>query len=178
MLSNHLIFCHPLLLLPSAIPSVRVFFNELALCIKWPKYWSFSFSTSRHLEIEHAFLSQDLQMGNWSPGCCEYIREGFHHWRLTEHRSHPVLVIIKEYLFYKAVDNREVISCIIQSWVGSAESQEKLRTQDGVSYASIQRPPNSFLGRCACSSRDMYRHITSNTINNRKIPETTQVTTI
>ena len=98
MLSNHLIFCRPLLLLPSAIPSVRVFFNELALPIKWPKYWSFSFSTSRCLEIEHAFLSQDLQMGNWSPGCCEYIREGFHHWTLTEHRSHPVLVIIKEYL--------------------------------------------------------------------------------
>ena len=46
MLSNHLILCHPLLLLPSIFPSIRVFSNELALCIKWPKYWSFSFSTS------------------------------------------------------------------------------------------------------------------------------------
>ena len=39
-----LILCHPLLLLPSIFPSIRVFSNELALCIRWPKYWSFSFS--------------------------------------------------------------------------------------------------------------------------------------
>ena len=44
--SNHLIFCHPLLLLPSIFPSIRVFSNELAVCIRWPKYWSFSFSIS------------------------------------------------------------------------------------------------------------------------------------
>ena len=46
MPSNHLILCHPLLLLPSIFPSFRVFSNELALCIRWPKNWSFSFSTS------------------------------------------------------------------------------------------------------------------------------------
>ena len=46
MPSNHLIFCRPLLLLPSIFPSIRVFSNELALCIRWPKYWSFSFSIS------------------------------------------------------------------------------------------------------------------------------------
>ena len=46
MLSNHLILCHPLLLLPSIFPSLRVFPNELALCIRWPKYWSFSISSS------------------------------------------------------------------------------------------------------------------------------------
>ena len=44
--SNHLILCHPLLLLPSIFPSIRVFSNESALCIRWPKYWSFSFSIS------------------------------------------------------------------------------------------------------------------------------------
>ena len=44
MPSNHLVLCHPLLLLPSIFPSIRVFFNESALCIMWPKYWSFSFS--------------------------------------------------------------------------------------------------------------------------------------
>ena len=44
MPSNHLILCHPLLLPPSIFPSIRVFSNELALCIRWPKYWSFSFS--------------------------------------------------------------------------------------------------------------------------------------
>ena len=46
MPSNHLILCHPLLFLPSIFPSIRVFSNDLALCIKWPKYWSFSFSIS------------------------------------------------------------------------------------------------------------------------------------
>ena len=43
---NHLILCRPLLLLPSMFPSIRVFSNELALCIRWPKYWSFSISPS------------------------------------------------------------------------------------------------------------------------------------
>ena len=42
--SNHLILCRPLLLLPSIFPSIRVFSNKLALHIRWPKYWSFSFS--------------------------------------------------------------------------------------------------------------------------------------
>ena len=46
MLSNHLILCCPLLLLPSVFPSIRVFSNGLALCIRCPKYWSFSFSIS------------------------------------------------------------------------------------------------------------------------------------
>ena len=46
MPSNHLILCHPLLLLPSILPSIRVFSNESALRIRWPKYWSFSFNIS------------------------------------------------------------------------------------------------------------------------------------
>ena len=46
MSSNHLILCHPLLLLPSIFLSIRVFANELALRLRWPKYWSFSFNIS------------------------------------------------------------------------------------------------------------------------------------
>ena len=46
MPSNHLILCHPLLFLPSLFPSIRVFSNYSVPCIKWPKYWSFSFSIS------------------------------------------------------------------------------------------------------------------------------------
>ena len=46
MLSNHLILCHTLLFLPSIFPSIRILSNELALRIRWPKYWSFSFSIS------------------------------------------------------------------------------------------------------------------------------------
>ena len=46
MLFNHLVLCHPLFLLPSIFPSIRVFSNELAVYIRWPKYWSFSISPS------------------------------------------------------------------------------------------------------------------------------------
>ena len=46
MSSNNLILCHPLFLLPSIFPSIKIFSNELALCIKWPNYWIFSFSIS------------------------------------------------------------------------------------------------------------------------------------
>ena len=50
MPSNHLILCHPLLFLPSIFPSIRVFSNELVLCVRWPKYWSFSFNFSSSSE--------------------------------------------------------------------------------------------------------------------------------
>ena len=43
---SHLILCHPLLLLPPILPSIRVFSNESTLCVRWPKYWSFSFNIS------------------------------------------------------------------------------------------------------------------------------------
>ena len=46
MPSNHLLLCHSLLLLPSVFPSIRVFFNDSALHLRWPKYWSFSISIS------------------------------------------------------------------------------------------------------------------------------------
>ena len=55
MPSNHLVLCHPLLL-PSIFPSIRVFSNESALCIRWPKYWSFSFSINPSNEYS-GFLS-------------------------------------------------------------------------------------------------------------------------
>ena len=54
MPSNHLILCHSLLLLPSIYPSIRIFSNESVLHIRWPKYWSFSFSSS--LSNEHSGL--------------------------------------------------------------------------------------------------------------------------
>ena len=57
--SNHLIRCHPLLLLPSIFPCIRVFPNELALLIGWPKYWSFSFSISPSNEYSGLLV--------WSP---------------------------------------------------------------------------------------------------------------
>ena len=53
---NHLILCHSLLLLPSIFPSIRVFSNELVLCLRWPKYWSFSFSSSNEYSGQISFM--------------------------------------------------------------------------------------------------------------------------
>ena len=59
MPSNHLILCRPLLLLPSIFPSIRVFSNELALRMRWPKYWSFSFSISPSNEYSGLIFRMD-----------------------------------------------------------------------------------------------------------------------
>ena len=59
MLSNHLILCRPLLFLPSIFPSIKVFSNESALCIRWPKYWSFSFSISPSNEYSRLIFRTD-----------------------------------------------------------------------------------------------------------------------
>ena len=65
---NYLILCQPLLLLPSISPSIRVFSNESALCISWPKYWSFSFSISTSNEYsEQVSFRMDLVGAPCSP---------------------------------------------------------------------------------------------------------------
>ena len=72
MPSNHLILCHPLLLLPSIFPSIRVFSNESVLRIKWPKYWSFSFSISPSNEYSGWFplaLTGWISQSSVSPNC-------------------------------------------------------------------------------------------------------------
>ena len=62
MPSNHLILCYPPLLPLSIFPSIRVFSNESVLCIRWPKYWSFSFSFSLPMNIQYWFL---LRLTGW-----------------------------------------------------------------------------------------------------------------
>ena len=62
MPSNHLILCHPLVLMPSIFPSIRVFSNESALWIRWPKYWSFNFNISPSTSPSISPSTQD-----WSP---------------------------------------------------------------------------------------------------------------
>ena len=59
MPSSHLILCHPLLLLPPIPPSIRVFSNESTLCMRWPKYWSFSFSIISSKEIPGLIFRMD-----------------------------------------------------------------------------------------------------------------------
>ena len=60
MPSNHLVFCRPLLLLPSIFPSIRVFANELARCIRWPEYWSFSLSISPSNEFSGLIMLDSI----------------------------------------------------------------------------------------------------------------------
>ena len=62
MPSNHLILCHPLLLLPSVFPSIRVFSNELAFCIRWLKYWNFSISPSNEYSGLISFMMDWLDL--------------------------------------------------------------------------------------------------------------------
>ena len=64
MPSNHLIFCHPLLLLPSICATIRVFSNESVLHIRWPKYWSFSFTISPFKEYSEISITSDIQLLN------------------------------------------------------------------------------------------------------------------
>ena len=66
MPSNHLILCYLLLILPSVFPSIRVFSNESVLCIRWPKYWSFSYSISPSNEYSGliSFRKKKIE-GNW-----------------------------------------------------------------------------------------------------------------
>ena len=66
---NHLILCHPLLLLPSVFPSIRVFSNESALCIRWPKYWSFIFSMYTLLYLKQ-ITNKDLLYSTRSSAQC------------------------------------------------------------------------------------------------------------
>ena len=62
MPSNHFILCHPLLLPPSIFPSIRIFSNKSAVCIRWPKYWSFSFSISPSNEHPGLIFRMDCRI--------------------------------------------------------------------------------------------------------------------
>ena len=70
MSSSHLILCHPLLLLPPIPPSIRVFSNESTVRMRWPKYWSFSFSISPYIWILHSHKKEwefcHLQQHGWT----------------------------------------------------------------------------------------------------------------
>ena len=69
MISNHHFLCHPLLFLPFIFPSIRVFSNELALRIRWPKYWNFSFSNGPSSEYSEliSFRIDWFDLAEWTP---------------------------------------------------------------------------------------------------------------
>ena len=114
MLSNHLVLCRPLLLLPSIFPSIRVFSNELALLIEWPKYWSFSFNISPSNEYSRLIsfrincfdllavqgtLKSLLQHRKSKPSILQ--RSAF----FTVHLSHPYIA------------TRKTIALTVQLWI-------------------------------------------------------------
>ena len=99
--SNHLILCRPLFLLPSVFPSIRVFSNELALCIRWPKYWSFSISPSKEysglipvridcfdLIVVHGTLKSLLQHQNLKASILHHSAEVLFNWGIDQYFNH------------------------------------------------------------------------------------------
>ena len=82
MPSNHLILCHHFLLLPSIFPSIRVFSNKSALHIRWPKYWSFSFSISPSNEYS-ALISFRM---DWGSPCCPRDSQVFPSTTIQKHQ--------------------------------------------------------------------------------------------
>ena len=86
MPSNHLILCHPLLLPPSIFPSIRVFSNESILCIRWPKYWSFSFSISPSNEYSGLISFRMESKGNWISLLSKGLSRVFSNTTVQKHR--------------------------------------------------------------------------------------------
>ena len=121
MPSCHLILCRPLLLLPSVFPSIRVFSNESALCIRWPKYWSFSFSISPSNADsglisfnQSCSLNQDWLV--WSPCCPRDSQESSPAPQL-ESISSSVLCVLHPY-----VTTGKTIALTIWTFVGKVMS--------------------------------------------------------
>ena len=103
MPSNHLILCCPLLLLPSTFPSIRVFPNEWALCIRWPKYWSFSLSPSTEYSglisfridwFEIPCSPRDLQESSPTPQCSAFFMVQLSHPYMTTGKTIAVTIQI------------------------------------------------------------------------------------
>ena len=102
MLSNHLILCRPLLLLPSVFPSIRVFSNEPALRIRWPKYWSFSFTISLSNEYSGLILFK-------SRACLSNVVDTCGCWAtcgLSELRCHISVKYIPDFKYEKQIVSR------------------------------------------------------------------------
>ena len=120
MPSNHLILCHPLLLLPSMFPSIRVFSNESVLHIRWPKYWSFSFSISTSSEHSGliSFRMDWLDLLGVQGTLKSLLRH--HNWRKASILQHSAFFILQ--LSHPYLTTGKTIALIRQTFVGKVMS--------------------------------------------------------
>ena len=135
MPSNHLIFCRPLLLLPSIFPSIRVFSDESALRIRWPKYWSFSLSPSDEYS---EMISFGIDWLVWSP-CCPRDSQEF-----LQHHSSKVLwcsAFFIVQLSHLYVTTGKTIALTIQTFVSKVMS---------LLFNMLSRSVIAFLPRSEC----------------------------
>ena len=116
MPSNHLILCHPLLLLPSIFPSIRVFSNESTLCIRWPKYWSFSFNISP--SKEHSVLIS-FRMDGWISLQFKLLSRVFSN---TTVQKHQFFSFVYSQLSHPYMNTGKAIALTRQSFVGKVMS--------------------------------------------------------
>ena len=117
MISNHLMLCYPLLLLPSIFPSIWDFSNELALCIRWPKYWSFSFSPSNEYSGLISFRIDwfDLLAVQWT---LKSLLQ--HHSSKASILQHSAFFMVQ--LSHPYMTTRKAIALIIWTFVGRVMS--------------------------------------------------------
>ena len=117
MPSNYLIFCRPLLLLPSIFPNIGVFSNELALCIRWPKYWSFSISPYNEYSSFISFKNDWFGL---------LALQGTHKSLLQHHSSKPSILRHSTFfmvqLSHPYMTTRKTIALTIQTFVGKVAS--------------------------------------------------------
>ena len=118
MLSNHLVLCHPLLLLPSVLPSIRVFSYESALCIRWPKYWSFSLSKSFQQIFRVDFLSDWLV---WSP-CFQGTLKSLLQYHNSKASTSLAFLMVQLSPPYMTNGDMTTIALIIWTFVGKVMS--------------------------------------------------------
>ena len=119
MASSHLVLCHPLLLLPSIFPSIRVFSNESAVHIRWPEYWSFSFSISPSNEYSGLI---SLRIDWFNPLSVQGTLQSLlqHHRSKASVLQHSAFFIIQ--LSHPYMTTRKTIALTIQTFVSKVMS--------------------------------------------------------
>ena len=150
MPSNHLILCHPVLLPPSIFPSIRVFSNESILRIRWPKYWSFSFSISPSSEYSELIsFRMDWLALLAVQGTLKNLLQ--HHNSKASVLWHSAFFIVQ--LSHPYLMTGKTIALTRQAFVSKVMSMLFLITEDravkySVGYYWVGQNVHSFSGRC------------------------------